>query len=77
MNFNFEIFRGKEVILCPDNDEPGRKAMHTIAYHLVTKGITENIKYFNVSFLPMMEKNAKYHEKMGILAKNPAKSWKK
>ena len=47
--FNFEIFKGKEVILCPDNDLPGRKAMHTLAYHLVTKGITENIKYFNLA----------------------------
>ena len=47
--FNFEIFKGKEVILCPDNDEPGRKAMHSLAYHLVTKGITENIKYFNLA----------------------------
>ena len=47
--FNFEIFRGKEVILCPDNDLPGRKAMHSFAYQLVTKGITENIKYFNLA----------------------------
>jgi len=44
--FNFEIFRDKEVILFPDNDVPGRKAMHTIAYKLITEGITENIKYF-------------------------------
>ena len=48
-DFNFEIFRDKEVILCPDNDTPGRKAMHTIAYYLVTKGITEKIKYFNLA----------------------------
>jgi len=47
--FNFEIFRGKEVILCPDNDLPGRKAMHSFAYQLITKGITENIKYFNLA----------------------------
>ena len=48
-DFNFDIFKDKEVILCPDNDEPGRKAMHTIAHHLVTNGITENIKYFNLA----------------------------
>ena len=48
-DFNFEIFKDKEVILCPDNDEPGRKAMHTLAYQLITKGITENIKYFNLA----------------------------
>jgi len=48
-DFNFEIFRGKEVILCPDNDLPGRKAMHSFAYQLVTNGITENIKYFNLA----------------------------
>ena len=47
--FNFEIFKDKEVILCPDNDGPGRKAMHEFAYQLVTKGITENIKYFNIA----------------------------
>jgi len=47
--FNFEIFNGKEVLLCPDNDLPGRKAMHTLAYHLITRGITENIKYFNLA----------------------------
>ena len=47
--FNFEIFKGKEVILCPDNDMPGTKAMHSFAYQLVTKGITENIKYFNLA----------------------------
>ena len=48
-DFNFEIFKDKEVILCPDNDEPGRKAMHSLAYQLITKGITENIKYFNLA----------------------------
>ena len=48
-NFNFEPFRNKEVILCPDNDEPGRKCMHTIAYILVTQGITDKIKYLNVA----------------------------
>ena len=37
------------MILCPDNDGPGRKAMHEFAYQLVTKGITENIKYFNIA----------------------------
>jgi len=48
-DFNFEIFKDKEVILCPDNDLPGRKAMHRIAYQLVTQGITENIKYLNIA----------------------------
>ncbi|MBC8306289.1 MAG: hypothetical protein H8E55_62335 [Pelagibacterales bacterium] len=48
-DFNFEIFKDKEVMLCPDNDEPGRKAMHSLAYQLITKGITENIKYFNLA----------------------------
>ena len=47
--FNFEIFKDKEVLLCPDNDLPGRKAMHRIAYQLVTNGITENIKYLNIA----------------------------
>ena len=23
--------------------------MHTLAYHLITRGITENIKYFNLA----------------------------
>ena len=47
--YNYEIFKDKEVILCPDNDGPGRKAMHFIAYQLVTKGITTKIKYFNLA----------------------------
>ena len=48
-DYNYEIFKDKEVILCPDNDGPGRKAMHFIAYQLVTKGITTKIKYFNLA----------------------------
>ena len=48
-DFNFEIFKDKEVLLCPDNDDPGKKAMHSLAYQLITKGITENIRYFNLA----------------------------
>lgn len=48
-DFNFEIFKDKEVILCPDNDEAGNLAMHTIAYNLLVKGITTKIKLFNLA----------------------------
>ena len=50
-DFNFEILKNKEVYLFPDNDDPGREAMHTIAYSLVKKGITTNIKYFKLAEL--------------------------
>lgn len=50
-DFNFDIFKDKEVVLCPDNDEPGKDAMHTIAYILINNQITDKIKYFRLAEL--------------------------
>jgi hypothetical protein len=42
---NFECLKDRQVTLFPDNDEPGRKAMHEVAFTLIkNKIITSDIK---------------------------------
>jgi len=44
-DFNWDVLKHKKVILCPDNDDPGKRCMYRIAYYLKSKEITENVHY--------------------------------
>ena len=46
----FEVLRGKEVVLCPDNDEPGRQHMKKVA--AILQGIAGSIKWLDLPGLP-------------------------
>lgn len=46
-----EHFKGKRVVILPDNDEPGRKHAHQIAKAL--KGIAESVKVVELPGLPV------------------------
>jgi len=39
---NFECLKNRQIILFPDNDEPGRKAMHEVAFTLIKNRIINN-----------------------------------
>jgi len=44
---NFEALMDREVVLWPDNDTPGIKAMHEVALALLDNKLTENISIIN------------------------------
>ncbi|MDA8171855.1 MAG: AAA family ATPase [Nitrospiraceae bacterium] len=46
-----EYFKGKRVVILPDNDEPGRKHAHQIAQAL--KGLAESVKVVELPGLPV------------------------
>jgi len=48
----YETLKDKEVILFPDNDKPGIKAMVQVALILLENDITENIKIVSVDSFP-------------------------
>ena len=49
---NFQHLKNREVILFPDNDEEGRRAMVHVAKILIENAITENIKIVDTNKLP-------------------------
>ena len=53
---NYQYLKDKEVILWPDNDDAGIKAMVEVAIILLEKDITEKIKIINPDPMDMMPK---------------------
>ena len=65
---NYEHLKDREVILFPDNDEPGQLAMVQVAKILLDKNITDNIKMVDVKDFPkgFDVADAPMHEELSI-----------